>query len=106
MYAQKSLARVAGQATRTFSTSSPLSLARMQIIGRLADTPEATPTSTGRDVIRYSLGVGSGPRDEAGNRQTSWFRVASFTEGPQKDLLLSLPKGYVSQPALHSQDAY
>ncbi|KAF2158101.1 nucleic acid-binding protein [Myriangium duriaei CBS 260.36] len=93
MLGSRSLFRAAGQATRAFSTTSPNALARMQIIGRLADTPELTPTSTGRDVIRYSLGVSHGPRDESGNRQTSWYRVASFTEGAQRDLLLSLPKG-------------
>ena len=65
----------------------------MQIIGRLADTPELTPTSTGRDVTRFALGVSSGPRDENGERAVSWFRVASFVEGPQRDLLLDLPKG-------------
>jgi len=65
----------------------------MQLIGRLADTPELTPTSTGRELIKYSLGVSGGPRDEQGNRATSWFRIASFVEGPQRDLLLSLPKG-------------
>ncbi|GAM86781.1 hypothetical protein ANO11243_048010 [Dothideomycetidae sp. 11243] len=97
MYAQRSLFRSAGQASRAFSTSAPRGLARMQIIGRLADTPESTPTSTGRDVIRYSLGVSHGPRDDNGNRATSWYRVASFTEGPQKDLLLSLPKGVSAQ---------
>lgn len=89
----RALSRATAPAARAFSTSTPRSLARMQLIGRLADTPESTPTSTGRDIIRYALGVSSGPRDESGNRQTSWFRVASFTEGAQKDLMLSLPKG-------------
>ncbi|KAI4834155.1 hypothetical protein E4T44_09026, partial [Aureobasidium sp. EXF-8845] len=30
---------------------------------------------------------------ENGERPTSWFRVASFNDGPGRDLLLSLPKG-------------
>lgn len=78
---------------RAFSTTTPRSLAKMQLIGRLADTPAVNPTSTGRDVIRYAIGVSTGSRDENGNRGVSWFKVASFSEGPQKDLLLSLPKG-------------
>jgi len=82
------------RSARAFSTTTPKALARMQLIGRLADTPEQTPTSTGREMIRYALGVSAGPRDEStGQRPTSWFRVASFIEGSQKELLCSLPKG-------------
>lgn len=66
----------------------------MQLIGRLADKPEVITTQTGRELVRYALGVSAGPKDESGNRQTSWFRVASFSEGPQKDYLLGLQKGY------------
>ena len=81
------------RATRAFSTTSPNALARMQLIGRLADTPEHTSTATGRDLVRYALGVSVGPKDENGQRATNWFRVASFTEGAQRELLTSLPKG-------------
>ncbi|KHN99511.1 ssDNA binding protein [Metarhizium album ARSEF 1941] len=77
-------------AARSFSTSSPRSVARISIIGNLADTPEIQPTSTGREILKYSVASNTGPRD---NRQTSWFRVTSFVEGPRKDFLLSLPKG-------------
>ncbi|KAK2600302.1 ssDNA-binding protein, mitochondrial [Conoideocrella luteorostrata] len=77
-------------AARSFSTSSPRSLARISIIGNLADTPEVQPTSTGREIVKYAVASNSGPKD---NRQTSWFRITSFAEGPRKDFLLSLPKG-------------
>jgi hypothetical protein len=82
------------QNTRAFSTSSARNtFAKMTIIGRLADTPELTPTSTGREILRYAVGVNSGPRD---NQTTSWFRVTSFAEeGPQRDLIAGLEKGYV-----------
>ncbi|TKA70238.1 hypothetical protein B0A55_06878 [Friedmanniomyces simplex] len=93
MHSLRQLSRAAGPSLRAFSTTPPRPLSKMQLIGRLADTPELTPTSTGRDVIRYALGVSSGPRGEDGNRAVSWFRVASFVEGPQRELLLSLPKG-------------
>lgn len=83
------------RAARAFSTTTPRPLAKMQLIGRLADQPELVPTSTGRELVKYALGVSQGPRDEQGNRGVSWFKVASFAEGPQRDLLLSLPKGYV-----------
>jgi hypothetical protein len=84
--------RRAAFGARAFSTSSPRSIARISIIGNLADTPELVSTSTGREIVRYAVASNSGPRD---NRQTSWFRVTSFTEGPQRDYLLGLPKGYV-----------
>lgn len=83
----------AASSLRSFSTSIPRPLAKMQLIGRLADTPELMPTSTGRELVRYALGVPTGPRAEDGTRSVSWFRVSSFAEGPQRDLLLSLPKG-------------
>ena len=79
--------------SRAFSTTTPRSLARMQLIGRLADQPELEHTSTGREISRFALGVSTGPRDEAGNRGVSGFKIATFIEGPQRDLLLSLPKG-------------
>ncbi|KAB8068109.1 putative ssDNA binding protein [Aspergillus leporis] len=76
---------------RTFSSSSSRSVARMIITGRLAAAPELQPTSTGQDIIKYSVGTSFGPRD---NRQTSWFKVASFEpEGSQRDFILNLPKG-------------
>lgn len=78
---------------RAFSTTSPRNLAKMQLIGRLADAPEMTPTASGREITRFALGVSTGPKDENGNRGVSWFNVASFIEGPQRDFLLGLQKG-------------
>lgn len=82
--------RRAAFSARAFSTSTPRSIARISIIGNLSDSPELVATSTGREIVRYSVASNTGPRD---NRQTSWFRVTSFTEGPQRDYLLGLPKG-------------
>ena len=90
MFAQSLLRRAPTLGARSFSTTTPASLARMQVIGRLAAEPELVNTSTGRDMVRYSLASDYGPSDA---RQTSWFRVASFAEGPRRDYLLSLPKG-------------
>ncbi|KAF2207127.1 hypothetical protein CERZMDRAFT_71739 [Cercospora zeae-maydis SCOH1-5] len=81
------------RAARAFSTTPARPLAKVQLIGRLADVPELVPTSTGREIVKYAVGVSEGPRDENGQRGVSWFKVASFQEGPQRDLLLSLPKG-------------
>ncbi|CAK1365668.1 hypothetical protein CB0940_09847 [Cercospora beticola] len=81
------------RAARAFSTTPARPLAKMQLIGRLADVPELVPTSTGREIVKYAIGVSEGPRDENGQRGVSWFKVASFQDGPQRDLLLSLPKG-------------
>lgn len=96
MQAFRSLPRAATSSVRAFSTTSARPLAKMQIIGRLADTPETSPTSTGQEITRFAVGVGSGPRDESTGRQThvSWFRVASFLEdGSKRRLLQTLPKG-------------
>ncbi|KAK4895027.1 ssDNA-binding protein, mitochondrial [Elasticomyces elasticus] len=86
------LPRVASS-IRAFSTTAPRPLAKMNLIGRLVDTPVLSPTSTGRDVIRYGIAVSTGPRGEDGNRATSFFNIASFQTGPQQEVLLSLPKG-------------
>jgi hypothetical protein len=78
---------------RAFSTTTPRPLAKMSLIGRLADQAEVTPTSTGTEITKFALGVSTGRKDENGNRGVSWFRIASFIDGPQRDLLCSLPKG-------------
>ena len=82
---------------RAFSTSSRAnSFAKMTIIGRLADQPELQATSTGTEILRYAVGTSSGPKD---NQKTSWFRVTGFLpEGPQRDFIASLEKGYVVSP--------
>ena len=77
-------------ARRAFSTTAPRPVAKISIIGNLADTPELQETSSGREIVRYAVASNSGSK---ANRQTSWFRVASFAEGPSRDFLLSLPKG-------------
>ncbi|KAL6852078.1 hypothetical protein J3F83DRAFT_757164 [Trichoderma novae-zelandiae] len=78
-------------AARAFSTSSPRSVARITIIGNLADTPEPQTGGAGsKEYVRYSVASNSGTKD---NRQTSWFRVTGFVDGPRKDFMLSLPKG-------------
>ncbi|EAW12833.1 single-stranded DNA-binding protein [Aspergillus clavatus NRRL 1] len=79
------------RSARTFTTSSPRSIARMIITGRLAAEPELHATSTGQEVIKYAVASSYGSRE---NRQISWFRVSSFQpEGPQRDFILNLPKG-------------
>ncbi|KAK3391706.1 hypothetical protein B0T20DRAFT_383795 [Sordaria brevicollis] len=77
-------------AVRSFSSTPARGLARVQIIGNLADTPEVRATSTGREMIKYAVASNSGPRSD---RVTSWFNVTSFVEGKARDFLISLPKG-------------
>ncbi|EPS34676.1 hypothetical protein POX_a00352 [Penicillium oxalicum] len=85
------LARTAAQASRGFSSSASRSVARMIITGRLANEPELQSTASGQDIIKYTIGTSHGSRE---NRQTSWFRVASFLpEGSQRDFIMGLPKG-------------
>jgi hypothetical protein len=84
---------VARPAVRAFSATAARPVARITIVGNLADTPELQATSTGHEIVRYAVASNSGPRD---NRHTSWFRVTSFEgEGPRRDYLQSLPKGCV-----------
>lgn len=81
-------------ALRAFSTSTrQSSFAKISLIGRLADTPELQATSTGHEILKYAVATSSGPRD---NQKTSWFKVVSFLpEGPQRDFIAGLDKGYV-----------
>ncbi|EHK16689.1 uncharacterized protein TRIVIDRAFT_131714 [Trichoderma virens Gv29-8] len=80
-------------AARAFSTSSPRSVARITIIGHLADSPEGMTAGSGentKEYVRYTVASNSGPKDA---RQTSWFRVTGFVEGARRDFIMSLPKG-------------
>lgn len=78
---------------RAFSASARRDIAKITLVGNLAASPEVRPTSTGREILEYSVASNSGPKD---NRQTSWFKVAAFIEeGPRRDFLTSLPKGYL-----------
>ena len=44
-------------------------------------------------MVRYALGTSHGPKE---NRQTSWWRVASFLpEGGAREVLMGLGKGWV-----------
>ncbi|CRG87204.1 ssDNA binding protein, putative [Talaromyces islandicus] len=81
----------AALSARSFSSSPAHSFARLTITGRLAAEPELSATSTGGEIVKYAVGTSSGPKD---NRQTSWFRIASFApDGPSRAHLLGLPKG-------------
>lgn len=83
----------ASAARRTFSTSAARPSARIFIIGNLGDAPELHQTPNGRDVVRYVVASASGSKE---HRHTSWFRVSCFTsDGPRRDFMLSLRKGYV-----------
>ena len=78
---------------RSFSSTTPRAVSRITIVGNLAGPPELKPASTGNEYLRYAVASSSGPTD---NRVTSWFNVTSFeSEGPRRDYLQSLPKGYV-----------
>ncbi|KAF2474232.1 ssDNA binding protein-like protein [Lindgomyces ingoldianus] len=77
-------------ATRAFSVTSRASLARMSIVGRLGVTPEEVTTANDKSLVRFVVGSSYGKGDD---RKTSWFRVASFVQGMQKEFLMSIPKG-------------
>ncbi|KAH6627868.1 glucose inhibited division protein A-domain-containing protein [Chaetomium tenue] len=78
-------------ASRTFSSTASRPIARITVVGNLADTPELRASSSGRDYLRYSVASNSGYGDK---RTTSWFNVSCFVgEGPRRDFYQGLPKG-------------
>jgi len=63
----------------------------MTIVGRLADTPEVTATSTGREIVQYAVATNSGPKD---NQKSNFFKITAFIEdGPLRNFITSLEKG-------------
>ncbi|RKF64002.1 putative ssdna binding protein [Erysiphe neolycopersici] len=83
------LPRVRVAASSRISHSS--TFAKITLVGRLGDTPELQPTSTGKEILKYSIGTSIG-RGE--NKKTSWFRVTGFLpEGPQREFIAGLEKG-------------
>lgn len=92
------LRRGPGSAARAFrafsSTPSAADYARMQLIGRIVDTPEEiSPAGGGREYLRYSIAVNS---NSPKNPTASFYRVTSFAEGNSKTYIAGLQKGYVS----------
>lgn len=86
----RSRAAVPALTARSFSSSPAHSFARITITGRLAAEPELSSTSTG-EIVKYAIGTSTGSKE---NRQTSWFRIASFApDSPARAYLLGLPKG-------------
>jgi hypothetical protein len=75
---------------RAFSSTRSSQLARMTLVGRLGADPEAHESNNGRGFTRYVIGTDTGFKD---NRTTSWFRVTSFAEGPQREFVMGLKKG-------------
>jgi tRNA uridine 5-carboxymethylaminomethyl modification enzyme len=90
--ASRTAAAGPSMAARTFSSTASRPVARITIVGNLADTPELRASSTGREYLRYAVASNTG---SAENRKTSWFNVSCFAEGPRRDFYLSLPKGCV-----------
>jgi single-stranded DNA-binding protein len=93
---RQTISRITAQAgaRRAFSSTPARPLAKITIIGNLTDSPELQATSTGRELIRYSVASNSGPRDESGNQKVSFFRVTAFPpEGPRRDFIQNLQKG-------------
>ncbi|KAG6993854.1 glycyl-tRNA synthetase [Physcia stellaris] len=77
--------------SRALSTTPAHRIAKMTIVGRLADDPEEVPTSTGNPMIKYALGTSAGPKD---NRTTTWWKVACFTQTDGlRNLMMGLGKG-------------
>ncbi|EMD67731.1 hypothetical protein GGP41_007610 [Bipolaris sorokiniana] len=76
--------------TRSFSSTRPSQVARMTVVGRLGVAPEEVTISGDRTLVRYVVGTSYGKGEE---KKTSWFRIASFVQGAQKDFLMNVPKG-------------
>ena len=79
---------------RAFSSTPRPQVARMTVIGRLGAAPEEVEVSAEKmgqkSLVRYVVGTSYGKGEY---KKTSWFRVASFVEGAQKEYLMGLQKG-------------
>ncbi|RAH61518.1 nucleic acid-binding protein [Aspergillus piperis CBS 112811] len=80
----------AALSTRSFSSSSSRSIARIMITGRLAGQPEVQATASGQEVIRYTVASNQNSRDK---RPPSFFKVSAFSEGNQRDFITNLQTG-------------
>lgn len=79
------------QTARAFSSSPAHSVARLTLTGRLGAEPELQATSSGQEIVKYTVATSHGGRE---NRQTTWWRVTNFVpEGAQRDFVLGLQKG-------------
>lgn len=87
-----SLRRTLGTASvrRAFSTSiARHDAAKITLLGRLAAEPEITSTSTGKEIVRYVIGVSPGI-----DKPPAWYRITSFEPSERdKAYLASMPKG-------------
>lgn len=86
----RATSRLAPTGARAFSSTPRAQLARMSLVGRLGVSPEEVTVSNDKTLVRYVIGTSHG---KAEDRKTSWFRVASFVTGAQKDYLMGIPKG-------------
>ncbi|GKZ30125.1 hypothetical protein AbraIFM66950_007904 [Aspergillus brasiliensis] len=80
----------AALSTRSFSSSSSRSIARIMITGRLAGQPEVQATASGQEVIRYTVASNQNSKDK---RPPSFFKVSAFSEGNQRDFITNLQTG-------------
>ncbi|TYJ58613.1 hypothetical protein B9479_000824 [Cryptococcus floricola] len=79
-------------------------VSKAQFIGRLGATPEKGTTAAGKEYFRYTIAVNKPPRrdaegkvilDEAGypTRESSWFTLFNFRDGPVTGNLENLAAG-------------
>ncbi|KAL5337147.1 hypothetical protein BJX70DRAFT_399954 [Aspergillus crustosus] len=73
---------------RSFSSSASREVARVNITGRLGAAPEIQPLHNGGDMIKYNIASRSLQKDKV-----DWFKVISFSQGAQREFLLTLEKG-------------
>ena len=74
------------------STPTARTFAKISVLGRLGADAELVTTSSGRELLRYSVATQSGTVD---NRTTSWWKVTAFptTEGGRDSILNGFKKG-------------
>lgn len=77
-------------------------LSRLTFIGRMVNAPEPHATSTGTELVRFTVAVSHGKRE---NSPTSFWNVSSFETGSRRDFLLNLPKGTVVAVEADAQKA-
>ncbi|KAI9677431.1 MAG: hypothetical protein M1817_006385 [Caeruleum heppii] len=78
---------------RAFSCTPTPRIAKVTLIGNIAADAERVPTSSGQDMIKYSVASQAGTRD---NPRTNFFNVVAFEDNePRRDFLAGLTKGFL-----------
>ncbi|PHH72787.1 hypothetical protein CDD80_4261 [Ophiocordyceps camponoti-rufipedis] len=85
---RRSAAVTMPSAARGFSSTAARDLAKINIIGKVLNSPVASTTNSGRGLVKYTV-----LSQTHETKPASHFRVTVFADGPRRDQLMNLAKG-------------